>query len=136
MKNKPRLPRVLILYTGGTIGMDFQQQSQKGQEALAVPQLSAESLKQRLLNLVPELQKLAQCDVDVLLNRDSAHIGAEEWQLFAKTIKSKWKRYDGIVILHGTDTLTYTASALSFLLWRCLWLPSALLSQQTKLVNL
>jgi len=87
---------------------------------LAVSPLSPASLKKRLQNQIPELQNLAQCDFDILFNRDSAHIGPDEWLLIAKKIQDHWKHYDGIVLLHGTDTLAYTASALSFLLRPCL----------------
>jgi L-asparaginase len=106
-----RISRVLILYTGGTFGMDAN---------LKVPKLSPQLLKKRFLKQVPELQKIAHCDVKIILNLDSAHISPKEWVLFAETIQSSWNNYDGIVILHGTDTLSYTASALSFLLRPCL----------------
>jgi L-asparaginase len=109
-----KLPRVLILYTGGTFGMDMQKR------VLATPTLSAKSLKEKFLERVPELQGIAQCDVDILMNRDSSHIGAEEWILFANHIQKKFSQYDGFVLLHGTDTMPYTASALSFLLRPCL----------------
>ncbi len=121
------LPRVLILYTGGTFGMDLHpnprthlKSIQKNRVTLAVPNLSPPLLRKRLLDQVPELQRIAKCDVDVLLNRDSAHIGPKEWLLFSKKIQHDWDRYDGFVLLHGTDTLAYTASALSFLLRPCL----------------
>jgi len=87
---------------------------------LSVPKLSKSLLEKRLGNRVPELNALADCDIEILLNRDSAHIGPDEWLLFAKMIQSRWDAYDGIVLLHGTDTLAYTASALSFLLRPCL----------------
>jgi L-asparaginase len=115
-----QLPRVLILYTGGTFGMDIDSRSQSTSIILEVPKLSAPMLKKRFQKLVPELSRVAQCDVELLLNRDSSHIGPDEWILFAKTIQNHWKKYDGIVLLHGTDTLSYTASALSFLLRPCL----------------
>jgi L-asparaginase len=115
-----KLPRVLILYTGGTLGMEIQPTSPSQTLELALPKLSAPSLKRRFQQSIPELTQLAQCDVEVLLNRDSSHIGPEEWILFAKKIQDQWDSYDGIVLLHGTDTLAYTASALSFLLRPCL----------------
>ncbi len=114
------LPKVLILYTGGTFGMDIHSNRNQRSVALAVPLLSPHLLKKRLLDRVPEIQSLARCDVDVILNRDSSHIGPPEWILFAETIRKKWKNYNGIVLLHGTDTMAYTASALSFLLRPCL----------------
>ena len=101
------LPRVLILYTGGTFGME---------PRLSLPELSVESLRGRLQARVPELAQLASCDIEIVLNRDSAHVGPDEWLLLARRVRENWKRYDGVVILHGTDTLAYSASALSFLL--------------------
>lgn len=111
-----RTPRILILYTGGTFGMT----EAKGHRGFTLPSLSKRELSDRLRDRVPELGQLARCDIEILLNRDSAHIGPKEWILFARTIRAKWKSYDGVVLLHGTDTLAYTASALSFLLRPCL----------------
>jgi L-asparaginase len=106
---------VLIVYTGGTIGME----SGAGR-GLATPKLSPTALNRRLRKRVPELEGLARCDVEVLLNRDSAHVGPDEWRNFARAIEARWDDYDGVVLLHGTDTMAYTASALSFLLRPCL----------------
>jgi L-asparaginase len=114
------LPKILILYTGGTIGMDLQINSKKGEVTVAVPQLSAQMLTKKLRQRLPELTRIAQCDVDVLMNRDSAHIGPDEWILLANHIQRKWRNYDGVVLLHGTDTLAYTSSALSLLLRPCI----------------
>ena len=111
---KPR-SRVLIIYTGGTFGMELQ-----GSSTLASPHLKPSVLKKRLAERVPELKELADCDVEVLLNKDSAHVGPAEWHAFAEVIQKRWRAYDGVVLLHGTDTMAYTASALSFLLRPCL----------------
>jgi L-asparaginase len=88
--------------------------------SLTIPKLSPAALKRRLLERVPELGELASCQVEILMNRDSAHVAAAEWVKIARHIRSRWSRYDGVVVLHGTDTLAYTASALSFLLRPCL----------------
>ncbi|OFZ21486.1 MAG: hypothetical protein A2X94_08235 [Bdellovibrionales bacterium GWB1_55_8] len=111
------LPRILIVYTGGTFGMKLTR-SGKG-DRLSVPRLSSAILRKNFLTRAPELQELAKCDVDVLMNCDSAHIGPKEWCEIADHIRSRWMKYDGIIVLHGTDTLAYTASALSFLLLPC-----------------
>lgn len=108
-----RLPKVLIIYTGGTFGMT-------ASAVLSPAKLSPATLKKRLKERVPELRQLAHCDIEILLNRDSAHIGPHEWLMMAQFIESRWSKYDGIVLLHGTDTLAFTASALSFLLRPCL----------------
>ncbi|MBI2810658.1 MAG: asparaginase [Candidatus Melainabacteria bacterium] len=105
--------------------MDFHpasnaKQSRKESSILiSVPTLSPEALRKRFLKQAPEIQQLAQCDVRILLNLDSAHIGPKEWLLIIKEIKKRWKSYDGIVLLHGTDTLAYSAAAMSFLLEPC-----------------
>lgn len=106
------LPKILILYTGGTFGMDA--------EPLTIPKLSPAALKRRLLDWVPELASLARCEVEIMMNRDSAHVGSAEWIALARHIRSRWSKFDGVVVLHGTDTLAFTASALSFLLRPCL----------------
>ena len=111
--------RVLILYTGGTFGMEIKQSPQGNLTSLSIPHLSNPVLKKRFKKQVPELKKIAHCDVEIIMNRDSSHIGSDEWIQMALTIQKKWDKYDGIVILHGTDTLAYTASALSFLLRPC-----------------
>lgn len=117
--------RVLIIYTGGTFGMEGGPGSSRGGaksggRALATPKLAPSTLKRRLRERVPELARLAGCDVEITLNCDSAHIGPEQWLLLAKRIQARWRAYDGVVVLHGTDTMAYTASALSFLLRPCL----------------
>lgn len=119
-KNVIKRPSILILYTGGTFGMDIRIQPDKKSSSLSIPALSPQLLKKRLDEQVPELQQIARCTVKVLLNRDSSHIGFDEWRKFAFEIKKSWKNFDGIVLLHGTDTLAYSASALSFLLRPCL----------------
>ena len=111
--------KVLILYTGGTFGMEIKRSAQGKLTSLSIPDLSNPVLKKRFKQQVPELRKIAQCDVEVVMNRDSSHIGPKEWLLMAHVIQKKWDQYDGFVILHGTDTLAYTASALSFLLRPC-----------------
>ena len=86
---------------------------------LGLPDLSPQSLRKRLLERVPELEALASCEVEFAFNRDSAHLGPEDWVEMARRIEAHKSRYDGVVILHGTDTLAYSASALSFLLRPC-----------------
>ncbi|MBU6374998.1 MAG: asparaginase [Bdellovibrionales bacterium] len=103
--------KILVLYTGGTFGMDA--------DTLSVPELSPKQLEKRLLKRVPELPQIAQCQVKIVMNRDSAHLGPPDWVAIASTIREHWDSYDGVVVLHGTDTLAYTASALSFLLRPC-----------------
>jgi L-asparaginase len=106
------MARVLILYTGGTLGMTFPTE----RSALKVPPLSSTLLRERLSSRVPELKEIAETQIDVLMNRDSCQFSPEDWVEIADRIRREQKRFDGFVVLHGTDTMAYTASALSFLL--------------------
>ncbi|HEY8429357.1 MAG TPA: asparaginase domain-containing protein, partial [Sandaracinaceae bacterium] len=114
--------RVLVLYTGGTIGMRM---GPRGYEP--APGWFAETIAK-----LPQLHDLSQprftthpaqsgrrvrYDVrsyDPLL--DSANLGMREWLRIAADIAAAYDDYDGFVVVHGTDTMAYTASALSFLL--------------------
>lgn len=101
-------PKILIIYTGGTIGMIEDPIS----GALRAFDFGY------LLEQIPELQRFGfeissiQFDPPI----DSAAITLDLWIKLAKTIGDNYDHYDGFVILHGTDTMAYTASALSFLL--------------------
>lgn len=100
--------KVLIIYTGGTIGMV------KNTDNTLVPyNLST------ILTQIPELQRL-DCELDFCVAcapaLDSSNIQVEQWTIFAKIIQERFAQFDGFVILHGTDTMAYTASALSFML--------------------
>ena len=92
--------------------------SRKG-APLALPGLSKTKLAETIRSRVPELASIARCEIDILLNRDSAHVGPTEWRDMAARIRARQSQFDGVVLLHGTDTLAYTASALSFLLRPC-----------------
>ena len=100
--------KVLLIYTGGTIGMN--RNAQTG----ALEPYDFE----RLLCRVPELQELPveiasrQFDPPI----DSSDMSPRLWTELAGIIADNYADYDGFVILHGTDTMAYTASALSFLL--------------------
>jgi L-asparaginase len=69
-----------------------------------------------LLEDVPEMGRLAEVDVEILLNLDSTEMTAPEWELLAGHLADRMDRYDGFVVVHGTDTMAYTACALSFAL--------------------
>lgn len=100
-------PRVLILYTGGTFGMSRQ---------LKTPRLTSSILKKQFLQRVPEIQSMARCHVDILFQVDSCQMTPHHWLQIAQTIQNRKKNFDAFIVLHGTDTLAYTASALSLLL--------------------
>ncbi len=101
--------RVLIIYTGGTIGM-------KKTENGYAP--AAGFLKEALLAIDdmrrPELPSWELIEMNPLL--DSSNVAFTEWNAIARVVYENYSDYDGFVILHGTDTMAYTASALSFIL--------------------
>ena len=100
--------RVLLIYTGGTIGMNRNQ---------ATGTLEPFNFEHLLKN-VPELQQF-----DTLIDTyqfqspiDSSNMSPSQWIELSNAIASHYNQYDGFVVLHGTDTMAYTASALSYLL--------------------
>lgn len=107
------MKKILILYTGGTFGME---KDPAGKTLYKVPRLSAHALASRIKTHVPEIFKLAKCEIRIVLNRDSSHMDSEHWLVLSHHLRAAEKKFDGFVILHGTDTLAYTASALSLLL--------------------
>jgi L-asparaginase len=105
----PMNPRVLILYTGGTIGM---KSSAKG----FVP---CEKFDQLLQEKIPDeareqLPQITVLELSELI--DSANLQPLHWTEMARQLIAQWEHYDGFVVLHGTDTMDYTAAALSYML--------------------
>jgi len=78
--------------------------------------LSPDLYARALVERVPELTELAHIDTRILCNLDSSDIGPDEWAVLAEEIATARANHDGIVVVHGTDTMAYTASALSFAL--------------------
>ncbi len=100
--------RVLVIYTGGTLGMVWDNQS-NGLVPFDFAQIP---------DNLPEIKRL-NFEVNVLTFKDlldSSNMKPEHWIRMAKVIKENYNQYDSFVILHGTDTMAYTASALSYLL--------------------
>lgn len=100
--------KVLLIYTGGTIGME------KDYETGSLRAFDFGNIFEKM----PEM-KLMECEVFVhpfAQPLDSSDMGPEEWRVIANLIFDNYKKYDGFLILHGTDTMSYTASALSFML--------------------
>ena len=98
---------ILLIYTGGTIGM------KQDPDTLALKPFNFN----QILEEVPELKKFG-CRIDTLSFDpviDSSDVQPEFWVKLAGIIKSKYLEYDGFVVLHGTDTMSFTASALSFM---------------------
>ena len=101
-------PRILIIYTGGTIGM--------------IEDIDTGALKpfdfSHLIDNVPKVKKLDYVIDHIQFNPpiDSSDMQPRHWQEIADHIAANYDDYDGFVVLHGTDTMAYTASALSFML--------------------
>jgi L-asparaginase len=99
---------ILLIYTGGTIGMvkDFKT------GALIAFDFT------ELLNRIPELH-LLDCSIETYsfdVPIDSSNMNISNWQKMAKVVEDNYDKFDGFVVLHGSDTMSYSASALSFML--------------------
>lgn len=98
---------ILLIYTGGTIGM------KQDPETLALKPFNFN----QILEEVPELKKFGctidTCSFDPLI--DSSDVQPSFWVRLTSLIKENYSKYDGFVVLHGTDTMSFTASALSFM---------------------
>lgn len=95
--------KVLLLHTGGTLGM-------KGRP------LQPDAYAAHMSDQVPELEELAEIESRIVCNVDSSDMSPEIWGERATAIADGRGKFDGAVIVHGTDTMAYTASALSFAL--------------------
>lgn len=100
-----KMKRLLILTTGGTIA------SVKTPHGL-IPALTSEEL----LSYLPEIGSGFLLTTKAVCNLDSTDITPDHWLMLAGAIKEEYNNYDGFVICHGTDTLAYTAAALSYLI--------------------
>ena len=99
-------PRVLFLYTGGTLGM-----TSRDPGPLA-PSLVAEDI----LLYLRGLEREVAVEAELLCNLDSSDLGPAEWTRIAATLAARMDEYAGFVVVHGTDTMAWTASALSYML--------------------
>lgn len=102
------MKKILMLGTGGTIA------SVPSDDGL-VPALDGATM----LRLVPELEGLCDITCKQILNLDSSNLEPCHWQLIAEAIAVDYYNYDGFVVTHGTDTMAYTAAALSQMLTSC-----------------
>ena len=101
-------PNILLIYTGGTIGMmkDFE-----------TGELKAFNFG-KISNKIPEL-KLLDCTIQTIsfdVPIDSSNMNPKKWIEIASIIEDNYSKFDGFVVLHGSDTMSYSASALSFML--------------------
>ena len=115
--------KILIITTGGTLACV---QNEKG----LVPGLSSNDI----LSYISDITNLYDVDFYELFQLDSANIQPSNWQTMAETIYEKYTSYDGIVIFHGTDTMAYTASALSFMLLN-IPIPVVITGSQLSILN-
>lgn len=99
------MKKVLMLGTGGTIA------SEVTPSGLAPALTSAE-----LLRCVPEISSLCSVTCEELFSIDSTNVTPAHWLTIAHAIRARYEEYDGFVIAHGTDTMAYTAAALSYLI--------------------
>lgn len=100
--------KIYVAYTGGTIGM---QPSSSGY--VPVPGFLSETLKNMPEFYRPEMPEFTIHEYSPLL--DSSDMQPNDWQVIADDIQANYTKYDAFIILHGTDTMAYTASALSFM---------------------
>lgn len=77
---------------------------------------SKENALHCVLSLEPRLHGIAELDLEYIVNIDSSDMTPDVWDRVAQTINDSYSRYDGFVVIHGTDTMAYTASAVSFAL--------------------
>ncbi len=105
---KDHKPKILIIYTGGTIGMIENPET----KALQPFDFS------HLMENVPRVKKLEYNIDNIQFDPpiDSSNMNPQHWADIAKAIEDNYDDYDGFVVLHGTDTMAFTASALSFML--------------------
>ena len=99
------MKRILLLATGGTIATANTDQG-------LVPQLTSHDL----LSHIPEIARICHVETLQLFNLDSTNLTPSHWLQIAQTLEAHYKEYDGFVVTHGTDTMAYTAAALSYLI--------------------
>ena len=101
--------RICVIYTGGTIGMI------PGENGY----IPSESLLEKELASISDLYKPGMPELEVIQFSpllDSSNMSVPEWNKIGKTIADHYDSFDGFVVLHGTDTMSYSASALAFML--------------------
>ncbi|SMO65241.1 asparaginase [Fodinibius sediminis] len=102
------MKNILLIQTGGTIAMDTSPHQK--------PTLDTSKWADLISRTLPDLSEIARVETQRLFLEDSSDINRAHWAELASFIHQHYHHYDGFVILHGTDTMAYTASALSFAL--------------------
>jgi len=107
-KQNPNLPHVVIMSTGGTIASRVDYRTGAVRSAISASDL---------YGVVPELSDIAKVDTEIVFSIYSENLSQQHWTQLAKTVAERIEQgVDGVVIGHGTDTMGYTAAALSFAL--------------------
>ena len=108
-EDKFRLPKIALISTGGTIASKIDYRTGGVKSSLSAVEL---------YEIVPELAEYARIEPDVLMNEYSENLNPHHWSLIARRVfeKINSESYRGVIISHGTDTMHYSASALSFAL--------------------
>jgi L-asparaginase len=101
------MKKILLIHTGGTFGMIPREPSHT---------LAPGDIRDLILKYLPEINSISDIDFEVIFNIDSANIQIHHWQRLGQLIKKNYRKYNGFVIIHGTDSMVYTAAALSFML--------------------
>ena len=99
------MKKILFIATGGTIA------SKKTENGLT-PQIAPEEL----LSYIPEVKAICEITAVHPFNLDSSNVVPENWSMLVRVIREHYDSFDGFVIAHGTDTMAYTAAALSYLI--------------------
>ena len=97
--------KILLLHTGGTLGMGLTGKP-KDQSSFI------NSLKQ----YAPQIFEIADIYLEILFNKDSSNIVPGDWSAIATTLDAKMDDYDAFIVIHGTDTMAFSASAISFMI--------------------
>lgn len=124
IEKKTQKPKILMIGFGGTIAMT---ESPNG--------LVATESVEDLIKLVPALEDSADLDFIQVENEDSTNIGPAHWSKLIMEVTDNHDKYDGILITHGTDTMAYTATALSFGLGKGLKIPIVITGSQLPLTT-
>ncbi len=99
------MKKILMIGTGGTIA-----------SAVTESGLAPELTTSQLLEHLPQVSGICQVECLQLLNLDSTNVGPHHWKLMSRCIRENYEAYDGFVITHGTDTMAYSAAALSYMI--------------------
>ena len=97
--------KILLIGTGGTIA------SELGENGLK-PELTSD----QLLRYIPDIDRICRVECEQLFSLDSTNIQPKHWARIAEAIRQRYREFDGFVVSHGTDTMAYTAAALSYLI--------------------